>query len=326
MAKYAHFRLCLIAVLAIALASSCSGGKTFGTGATGEEIEGTEGLDLSFLPNSPPEVIKVSKEDATFGVTMQARNAGTYAINNKEIEGFIFLSGYDANIIKFPDGNSKDMKEKYLEKASVSNPNGGTDLFEFEGNVEADQLLADTYSFNLLATSCYRYETKASPSVCIDPSPYKEVEKACAVENIALSSQGAPIAVTSVEEEVLSEKIQFRITISNVGGGRAISTKNPEDCNPFKNRIDLRQNIDIVYLDEPPKIGGKDGTPLKECRPKNSDNSIRLIEGEGFILCSLEKTNDIKSLKQGYTTPLFIQLRYTYMQSIQQPIKVLKVE
>lgn len=291
-------------------------------------IEGTEGLLFNFMPNSPPARITVGSAGDTFSIAVQARNGGAFS-KDRSVEGKLFLGGYDRNIVEIAD-SSQVIETKFLEKRDAVNPKGGLDLFEFEGKINAQNLLAESYNFNLLATACYNYETKAGPSVCIDPRPYETgVEKACAVGPISLSSQGAPIAITKIEEEVLAEEIQFRITIENVGGGRAINKGSADDCNPFDNKVDLRQNIDFVYLEVGyPKLGS-DATWL-ECRPKNDDNSIRLIEGEGFIICKWKKPEAMKEndygLKQGYTTPLIINLNYLYMSSIQQPVQVIKRE
>ena len=50
--------------------------------------------------------------------------------------------------------------------------------------------------------------------VCIDPDPYSVVQeqKVCNIGDVSVSGgQGAPIAVTRIEEEVGSDKIYFRI-------------------------------------------------------------------------------------------------------------------
>ena len=311
MKKYVEFFL----LLAVIIAPSCTK-----SGGTASGIEGTDGLEMSFLPNQPPAKIVVGKDNTPFGVTLEARNSGTYS-DGQHLDGKIFLSGYDKNIIEFKDGHGQATRVKYLEGKSQSNPVGGLDLFEFSGNVIAGNLLADTYDFNLLATACYSYQTKAGPSVCIDPNPYQaDIEKSCSVDAISLGSQGAPIAVTNVEEEVMTGEFQFKITIKNVGGGQAIKTDNFDDCNPFESRIDLKQNVDFIYVDGKIKIGSTD----LECRPIGSDNSIRLIEGAGYIICTLPNTDDIKRFSQGYTTPIIIPLKYTYRTSIQQPIQVIK--
>lgn len=318
MKKYFPVLLIIASFLA-----SCSGGGGSGSGM--EAMEGTDGLLLEFLPNSPPARIIVGQEDDTFGIVMQGRNGGAFsASGSNSLIGRIFLGGYDRNIIDIEE-SSQGMESKFLEKRDAANPKGGLDLFEFEGKVNAGSLLAESYSFNLLATACYEYGTKAGPSVCIDPMPYEEgIEKACSIGQISLGSQGAPIAITEIEEEVLAEEIQFRITIKNAGGGRAIKKGTVEDCNPFDNKVDLRQNVDFVYLTEGPKIG----SDVLTCRPSNDDRSIRLIEGEGFIICKWPKPAAMKEktygLKQGYTTPLTISLDYIYMISIQQPVQVIK--
>ena len=84
---------------------------------------------------------------------------------------------------------------------------------------------ADKYSPEILVTACYRYKTIADPKVCIDPNPFRAVQerKVCEVRDQSLGGgQGAPVAVTKIEEQVGSDKIHFRIFIQNVGDGEVI--------------------------------------------------------------------------------------------------------
>src|SRR3989338_2958229 len=276
------------------------------------EATGTEAITMKFLSNSPPDRIVVGNDDVDFKVMVEARNAGAYPESTSKIEGSIFIGGYDKNILKFGtlSGNTLNEKndislaDKFLQGRSGLNPNGGYDLLQYDGQVKAANLPVGKYNPTLSLTSCYKYQTNANPSVCIDPNPYSDTtKKICTIQPITLSSQGAPIAVTRIEEDIISNKIYFRITVKNVGSGDVLGVP-PERCSPAS-QVLKRDEFDLVKLEEI-KLSNTD----LSCKPLvgTASDSIRLINGEGTIICDTILTDDMKSQKQGYTTQLKIKL------------------
>ncbi|MBS3114167.1 hypothetical protein J4448_03625 [Candidatus Woesearchaeota archaeon] len=327
------FALFLIIIILI---SGCKGKKDVKKSL--EEIRtGTEGIVLSFLPNAPPATIHVEKgaplETNTFDVVLEIKNKGAYPQPDEGVGGLgpsfgkVFLSGYDPSIITLEskDGKSGDISKLTLEGKSTINPNGGQDILSFNGKVIAENLNVEKYEPTLLATACYYYFTVAGPSVCIDPNPYSTVKekKVCEVQDIALSNQGAPIAVTKIDEEAFATKTQFKITIKNVGGGdvlKADATLNK--CDPSGTQKIAREDIDKVNLiwvkisDKALMCG-----PFAEGPAKNTGGLIRVINGEGFVICELP-SNEYSNKISAYTTPLLIQLSYGYRNSIEKKIQI----
>ena len=291
------------------------------------EATGTEAITMKFLSNSPPDRIVVGDADVDFKVMVEARNVGAYPESTSEIAGSIFIGGYDKTILNFKvgdaDSTTLSFKDKFLQGRSGLNPNGGYDLLQYDGKVIALNLPVGKYNPTLSLTSCYKYQTNANPSVCIDPNPYSDTtKKICTIQPITLSSQGAPVAVTRIEEDIISNKIYFRITVKNVGSGDVLGVL-PERCSP-EAQVLKRDEFDLVKLEEI-KLSNTD---LKaSCKPLvgASSDSIRLINGEGTIICDTTLTDDMKNQKQGYTTPLKIKLEYTYRNFFQKPIEILKL-
>ena len=316
----------------------CSTGKN--TQKSLEEIRtGTDGIVISFLANAPPEKIHVEQgadeKLNSFDVVLELKNKGAYPQPDDGVGGLgpsfgkVFLSGYDPTIITFDskDGKSGDLSTKTLEGKSTINPNGGQDILSFNGKIIAENLNVERYEPTLLATACYYYLTITGPSVCIDPNPYSTIKekKVCEVQGIALSNQGAPIAITKIDEEAFATKTQFRITIKNVGGGDVLKDDAANNkCDPSGTEKIEREDIDKVNL-----IWAKISDKALMCGPfvdgdvKSSGGLVRMINGEGSVICEMP-SSDYSNKISAYTTPLLIQLSYGYKNTAERKILIKK--
>jgi hypothetical protein len=325
-------------VLIILVISGCSGsGKTEGERLIEQIRSGNQGLSMIFLADSPPYELKtVSTEDKKFIVALEVRNLGAFPQPEDGSfgpPGRIYLSGYDSSIISIYPKDNADLQKKELEGKNRINPVGGTDYIEFDGTVFAGRLDIENYDFTLLATACYGYETVAGPTVCMDPDPYSTIreKKVCEVHDLSLSDQGAPVAITSIQEEASDDRTEFRITIKNVGGGDVLTTKANsqgnilEKCNPLSSQKVEREDINKVYLSSI-KIGDQ---PLT-CRAfiggnfEGNNGLVRLVNGEGAITCYILKSQyaNYDTSSTPFTTPLIIKLDYVYRSTAQKSIKI----
>lgn len=342
-------------IFIIFLVSSCSSKNTTSSAETVRT--GTQAILMNFLPNNPPDKIHAESDSARnqFDVVLELRNQGAYP-QPEDLSlisglggpiGKIYLSGYDPYIInlvpKDPNKNGvltngADLNKLALDGKSTINPNGGQDILAFQGNVDYSKLKVDKYDVILLATACYQYQTVVGPTVCIDPDPYTTVnqKKVCQVKDTALSSQGAPIAITSINEEAFDQKTQFKITIKNVGGGEVIKKQSLDKCDPYgksttaagqsnSNKIE-RDDLDKVYIDfvniaDRPITCG----PFADGTVKGTSGLLRMINGEGFIICELQKgKGEYSQTNTAYTTPMVIHLSYGYRTTVQRNIQVIR--
>ena len=331
----------IILVISLLLISSCSLTGKKGTTTSSkskksvEDIRvGTQGIVVSFLPNNPPDRLVVEEgAENSIKVVLQVNNKGAYPQPDEGPKrgaapdpAKLYLSGYDQNIITFPQ-REVDLSTKALEGRSTINPNGGIDFVNFEGKVQAEVLNVERYEPILLATACYYYNTIASPQVCIDTDPYSEVstKKVCQVSDISLSNQGAPIAVTKIAEEALATKTQFRITIKNIGGGDAVKITSEQKCDPLGTEKMQREDIDKVYV-----VGVSLGNKQLNCGPfaegviKSVSGFVRLINGEGNLICEFPRQDYPQGANTAYTTPLKIHLGYTYRTTIERKVLIKK--
>jgi len=304
---------------------------------------GTDGIVMNFIQSTPPSIVYSSD---TLNFLLEVRNKGTYAAGTKPnnddgpYEKFlkIYISGFDNKILT---GSIEGGKDPVFEKAvfrvqslnpkSEFNPEGGITYKDFSTKIENLPEGLDSFKTNFLVTACYNYETHAITSVCIDPKPYSTAikEKACTIQDISLSGgQGAPVAVTKIEEEASKDKVRFKIYIENEGNGKIFDTtpgkRSAKDsdgvtrlkCNPQSEKGLGYDDVDKIRL-EKVSLGGEE-IPLKDCKP-SIDKVVRLIDGKGFIICEKEVTGN-----SAYTTPIEIKFSYGYTSSIKKEIEILK--
>lgn len=273
---------------------------------------GSEGLYMSFVSNLPPPRLLDSEP---FNVMLMVENRGTANVGRSD--GDIFLSGFDSKIIALST-DRQSLPE--LEGRGPFIPKGGFNTVQFSGTIaRLSSYRIDKYQPTILATACYKYETVASAQVCIDPNPFSatSVPKVCTPGTVSLGSQGAPIAVTSVEVEPSPTKTRFRINIQNVGGGDVFMPDNLAKCSPYSSPGLGFNEVDFVRVDEVMIAG----TTLKtSCKPIDGMGALRLTGGSASLFCEF----DVASMRaqSAYLSPLNVILKYGYRQSIYMPIEI----
>lgn len=313
----------IIFLLSLIVIAGCSGKDK----KADEVAEGTDGVIMEFAEGYPQDKYVVSAAREPISVFLDLKNKGAYPKENPAEQallgqGKIFLNGFDAAIIDIE--KSSNLSKLFLLGKSSVNPQGGIDTIEFSGNIIAENLQAEEYNPTILATLCYPYVTKASPTVCIDPSPFDKQNKVCEIEDLELKSQGAPIAITKIEEDASGKIRRFKINIKNAGGGDVINFASLEKCDPSK-RLKA-DDFDFVEL-----ISAKIGTVdlLDNCEPfakgsKGINNLIRLFNGEGSVACTLD-ISELGKVDSAFITPLNIKLRYGYRSTISKQIEIEKL-
>ncbi len=264
---------------------------------------GTEGVVLEFFPGSPPTRIY---EADPLNIIVKYSNKGATTVE----AGRLYISGYDQAYIDFMP---RETSMGSLEGRSIYNPEGLMfDTYEFSDPRVRMPANVDVFPQTFKITGCYKYRTEASAEVCIDPDPLRvDVEdKVCIVHDVGLGSQGAPVAVTSVQEDIARDRVNFKVSISNVGGGTVLSSHQGivpiEDCHN-----DLQRNeVNEVEIDT--WLSGKQLT----CKPQ----IIKLVNGVGYSFCQ-----GTVYTEEAYNTILNINLRYGYKESIAKRVDILRL-
>jgi hypothetical protein len=297
-------KIMLLLVMAV-LITGCTGigiGKQKAETATVPHT-GTKGITLSFLQNAPPSLmyIETGSTQVPYQIVIGVKNEGAYTTAPG-----IHLLGFDSNIFRNLDSSQNSVGS--LEGRSAQNPEGGFTQFTKDVGIVNLPSGTDQLSLNLMVAACYPYQTEASLPVCIDPDPYGVVmAKACTPSGIPAASQGAPIAITSVQQESLPNKAIFKITVSNLGGGQVYFY--PADC------LNLRYS-ETDKLDYSSVTIGTNIQPTT-CSPLSP---LILTNGRATLTCIFNVPQN-----QAFTSTLNIKLNYGYMNTIQKAVKVKKI-
>ena len=265
---------------------------------------GTQGLQMNFVQDAPPRQIY---DNADLVGVLELYNLGNYDLDENKC--FIQFGGWDPSIVRGVNvrqicGDLPGKSEFLID--------GGYSAVEFKSSNILLPSDVDTFNPDVVATACYEYQTIASPQVCIDPAFFEiaREQRVCDVRDFSLGGgQGAPVAVTFVDVDMVRNRAIFKIDIQNVGGGRVVSP-----------RVSLTQCLSGPKYDEFDQVrytvSLSSGT-MVSCSPQ--DFLVRMKDGRGKIVCTFDVGNT-----RAYETPLRIELNYNYMQSIRTPVEIIR--
>lgn len=328
--------------------SGCEGGflrrgEKYTPTITSKDIyTGKEGLAMEFFENAPPKEIF---ENSVLPIGLRLYNGGAYDIKG----GYLSIS-LEKDYMILNDISLKSINEMVdfrdpehiqfdLKGKTIEHPDGEREVITFTAETK-DLNRTDPqseYHDSLVSiTSCYEYQTKAVETVCIDTDVYgfkSRIEKrACEVEErgIILSSQGAPVAVTKIESEMLPSKDdpstiipRFIITVRNLGNGEVVKNEKVRDaCSSEPVGYEDWNNINVkVYISTMDDKNKLDCDIIKE--GKYDDGTIILKQKEDSIRCSYEE--GFKEEKGVFSSPLYIILDYGYTDTISREVRIKKV-
>ena len=246
----------LLIVLSVLLISC----QFSGTSTTGQrEIDthiGFDGLTAEFSKDAPPQVVF---EDSSFPILLKVRNNGAYDIKEKKgtitigrekdyVTGLVQATSTKVGILS-GDSASFDVDGK-----SILNPYGEEILLQWNAKTGKLDPQSEIKQSVITATLCYPYQTILTTTLCIDPDVFglRPGKKACNVKDMGFSSgQGAPIAVTKIEQQMIPQgdsiKPQFLIFLENRGRGTPVNILNYHDicAKPFSDTKNLWNTVRI---------------------------------------------------------------------------------
>jgi hypothetical protein len=202
-------------------------------------------------------------------------------------------------------------------------PGGESEILYFPGYVYELPEGVEGYNPTFLVKACYDYVTRASPVVCIDPFPQSNAEKVCRPHTVSLSGgQGAPVAITRVEQASSPSKIVFTIHVEHRGDGIIYDYKSANKCDPDSGLVVKPTDLDVVYLERISLSGEYAGGSFR-CNP--TSKAIRLINGKGYIHCEYYPHQDYFGATSAYEAPLFIELWYYYGKYMTKKMTIKKI-
>lgn len=288
-----------------------------GCSETIDEQRSNQGIAVSFIDGMQETVY----ENQEYKVIAELQNKGEYDAPY----GKVVLSGFDKSIMPFSSiRHGQNLAAKDLppiQGTNEYNREGGFDNVEF--SIPKNHITLpyqDPYRPDLSLDVCYYYETIATPRVCIVPDPSKARGDVCTPGAIDLENQGAPVAITRLEESVMHDFVNFAATIQNVGDGQILAP-DQESYESCPNNL-KHTNIDSVEVDM--EINNM---PEPEC---TNDGKIRLDDGKGTAICKFQIRPDSydvftrETKDNPYTKQLKITVKYHYITGTSKKITVEK--
>lgn len=287
---------------------------------------GTDGLVFSFLDQSPPFSVF---EGAEFDVQAIIHNNGAFDVAGQYAATINLI--YDNNLIERMTDEAPDV---YVQDGMIQvygksyfYPQGEQNYFPLERfRVKPFDSLHETKSVKFTAILTYPYQTHFSDEVCIDTDPegVSGRQEACNVADRKYSGQGAPIAITAVENQMVPRgyyvQPQFTIHIENRGKGlvwnydenhlRQASNVNPL-TNIFPRMVDLQAPLEPNLIEAQAHLGVNE----LRCSP------VYMKEGKAKIQCILPE-NSIAANAANYITTLSVNLSYFYQETFTKEVEV----
>lgn len=288
----------LIIVFALII-SGCNSSSSIDGNIDTNYHSGTKGIELNFIANAPPSKIYNTE---SLEIMVEVTNRGATDVPT----GKLYISGYDPKYLQIsPTSTSFNIKGK-----SIYNPDGRLNkLVTFTDSRVDIPENTDSLTQNIKVTACYNYKTEASESVCIDPNPRSITEKVCTPRSLSLSSgQGAPVTITSIDEEMGKDRVTFKINFANTGGGTIFDVhKGLTNCHTSLEYRDL----DVV--DVQAQLSDKS----LSCEP-NRGQGVKLVNGKGFVYCYYQGSLG----DDAYSTQLSVDIEYAYRKSITKSFEI----
>ncbi|MBI4149047.1 hypothetical protein HY491_01240 [Candidatus Woesearchaeota archaeon] len=289
--------MAVLLILAMLVIAGCTGGEDTTT-APDPFVGSDDGLVADFQPMGLDEdgVETVFEEDA-FDVVVNLKNKGEYDVPAGK--ALVRVLGIDTAL--FGITNPLKSNANALEKISEFNTIGGEEDIDF-GKAKLQSIVGSFLDATFFSHVDYEYATFVNvPAAC-----FKYDTNDLTICDIQGSKQvfssGAPVRVSSVEEDIAGNKrIALTFQVDNVGGGRATIP-----ASEFLSRFD-RVRFGLSEQNW-------------ECKSAGSSTEARFTGARATIRCVSPPLNpgDL------FTKQVTLRLDYLYRGTIQHTVRIKK--
>ncbi len=300
-----------------------------GEGATQVELQkGSKGLTIDFLKQGVSDQIR---EGETVLVPFEIRNEGFY-----DIRQGILIPAVERDIVEIESWDYSVNMQVQSDQTLLYDLKGKS-LANTKGEMQVASLILKAKSIDdtrnkvesrIVFNTCYPYATVFSDTLCIDTDPHgvSIAEKTCKARDLSSSGQGAPVAVTKVEQKILpgktKESIGIEFTIHAENKGKGIVTNHERYREICLGRSAEKEDFNALSLERLQFSGheyirGRDSD--MECAP----NPVRETK-KGFVIrCATKDENAISKSRLTFETPIVIELSYGYKEAVSSEIQIL---
>lgn len=278
---------------------------------------GYSGLQLNYITFPEYNVY----ENENFTVQLEIWNKGAYDISNA-----VVVLGFP---IAFIDqkastaGNLQQLNLPQLKGASKGYPSGEANVQDFIFHAKPI-FAAEQQIFDITATACYGYNAEAEMLACIGPRTTCNFKALNQGLNLT-QGQGAPLAVTEVEETIIEsgQKMitpRFRIVVENKGDGNVFRNPGVNVRNMCSsggvgddlNRFDFKLQLSDKYI-----YDSKNPSSQWFVCPQR----FKLEDDKVELICSLKEPVPAATT---FNTLFKVSLDYGYASSITKQLTVVK--
>ena len=327
-----HITLIVFGVILSLFIAGCGSKEVIGDAPTTPFLEGSQGLEITFLKGSPPDEV-TDGESFPFRVMVSLKNIGEFDLGknmtNMSLMGF-FPRSFNINprdlVNKTPEDDpsprKRDSEGNIIESTEtfVTFPNESvtTGYFNFVDNIQGNT------PFTFRVEVCYKYQTKAVSEICALANLVDVANDAICSPSGPKSvfSSGSPIAVTSFRQNVVgSDKIQLSFDVVHSGSGTIFDPTTVADCP--KTPRDRRTKEDKVQItmdsglttDTLNCVGLSDVTGAATAK---QSGIVKLVNGRRTVTC----TQDLGAGRTDFKKSVDINLTFNYLSSADKEILV----
>lgn len=300
----------IIGLFFISGVAGCPKTGTESTTSTGVFAGGSEGLNIAFVNDEPPNEV-FNKEP--FYISLDLTNIGEYDIPNNKV--IATLAGINAESFGLKSLNTiLNLGLEGKQKTEVGIIEGLKETLSF-GELKHKYDLDVNFITNIYTDVCYQYQTRGESKLCLKQKTDKtDKEDACAVtnQNVPIDNSGAPIQIKDVKQVASgTNEVKITFTIENVGEGEVY----PPDAFTSACKRDAT-NLDKLKVE----VGTKSGIPIKCGRLDNTNKGVVKLSGKATtIVCSVDT---YRIQESAFEEPFDIKLTYFYKEGISKQITV----
>jgi hypothetical protein len=318
----------IICCILIIFLAGCNGSSSKNP-ADNKLQTGTKGVTTEFMKNSLQQKIY---ENSEFYLRFQLHNQGFEHIKNGILVPQVERDLIEIQSWEFSEALAMGPENSALFRLhgkTVTDQKGEKTIATLQLNAKTIEDTRNKLPSTIALSMCYPYATIFSETICIDTDPegVSIAKKSCTAKDISSSSgQGAPIAITKVEQSVMpgdsddSVVVQFNVYAENKGSGLIIDYDRYRDIclakNPQKEDYDTIWVHSFKFSDYEYKEGNDYSI---DCYP----NPMRLTQNGYYTQCTVKKESAISRDKLTFETPLVIELLYGYKETIGTEIEIL---
>ncbi len=320
--------LVLISAIFLLVIAGCGRGGDDTISAASPFLGGSQGLEIKFLPGSPPD--EITNTNFPFQAIVGIKNVGEYDITKYQVRADlsgVLASDFGSNLVitninpaDNPTSRKKDSEGNIIEAVETFA------TIPLYGNLQlgADKISGNT-KLTFRADVCYQYQTGAIGSICVLNNMVDVADNAiCNPKGSrAISSSGSPVKVTSFRQSVVGQnKIQFSFDIIHSGNGNVFENKIPTATAGCPKDPSIKRNeenkLDVTVATGIPQtltcvgIGSGTGTV--------TSNNVRLVDGKRTITCTQEVP------ASDFERNVDISIKFNYLGSIDKEVLAKKLE